>query len=155
MKTRTLVSIMILILAVLVIAGSCATGKKAYVVQEDEELFGTWINPDYGGLAKAEKVIHEPDGVVRYYSTATSTKEVWNAKCTITDRWIDAEGNILYKWLETEGKGGSIVDPSDYYCLGKISDSGTVLEFSYSSYDYPTEVNPDSLKYAYRIYYRQ
>ncbi len=57
MKTKTLVSILILVLAVLIIAGSCATGKKAYVAKEDEELFGTWINPDYGGLAKVEKVI--------------------------------------------------------------------------------------------------
>jgi hypothetical protein len=44
MKPIATVSIMIL---VLVTGGSCATGKKVYVSKEDEELFSTWVNPDY------------------------------------------------------------------------------------------------------------
>ena len=155
MKTRTFVSILILVLAVLIVVGSCATGKKAYVAKEDEELFGTWINPDYGQAQKAVKYIYKSDGVVRAYNAATSTEEFWSAKCTITDKWIDAEGNIWYKWLMTEAKGGAISDTAEYYFLGKISSSGRVLEQSFSSYEYPTDVNPDSLKYDYFIYYRQ
>jgi hypothetical protein len=155
MKDRTFVLILILYTAVLVIAGSCGTMRKAYVAQEDEAFYGTWVNPDYGGLAKVEKVVHDPDGVLRFYSTATSTKESWRAKFIITGKWTDAQGNIWYQWLETEGEGGAIVDTGDYYFLGKISDAGRVIEMSFSSYDYPTEVNPDSLKYDYRIYYRQ
>ncbi len=46
-----------------------------------------------------------------------------------------------------------MVGTGDYYCLGKISDSGTVLEVNFSSYDYPTEVNPDNLNYDYSIRY--
>ena len=47
MKTTKLISILILALTVMIIAGSCATSKKTYVAQEDEELYGIWINPDY------------------------------------------------------------------------------------------------------------
>jgi hypothetical protein len=146
---------LILVLSVLIIAGSCATGKKAYVAKEDEELFGTWINTDYDEVQIAAKIIFDPNGVVRAYPTVSITKEWMIGKFTISDKWIDAEGNIWYKWLRTEAKGMSMSDTSEHYYLGKISDSGRVLELNYSGYDYPTEVNPDSLKYAYSIYYRQ
>ena len=33
MKTRMLISILILVLVVLIIAGSCATGKKTYIAK--------------------------------------------------------------------------------------------------------------------------
>ena len=46
MKTRTLISVLILIMAVLVIAASCATDKMAYISKE-YEIYGTWVNPDY------------------------------------------------------------------------------------------------------------
>ena len=156
MKTKTFVLIAVMILAVLIIAGSCATGKKAYVVQEDEELFGTWINPDYDEkMVQATKFIYEPDGVLRGFETANTTKETMTAKFTITDKWIDDEGIIWYKWLLTDIRGSVLKTHSDYYYLGKISDSGRVFEFSYSGSDYPPEVNPDNLRYNHRIYYRQ
>jgi len=156
MKTRMLVLISFLVLGVLIVAGSCATGKKAYVVQEDEELFGTWINPDYDEKMTAAKIIYEPDGVSRGFGTANTTMEAWNAKFTITDKWIDDEGIIWYKLFGTDMKVGSHSIPqSDYYYLCKISDSGRVFEFSRSSDDYPPEVNPDNLRYPTRIYYRQ
>jgi len=50
MKSRTFASILILILVVFVIIGSCATKRKAV---SDEDFFkvlnGTWINTDYSG----------------------------------------------------------------------------------------------------------
>jgi hypothetical protein len=53
----------------------------------------------------------------------------------------------LYRFLKVIAKYWS-------YWLAKISISGKTLEFVESA-DYPTEVNPDSLKYDYAIYYRQ
>jgi hypothetical protein len=142
-------------MALLIIAGSCATGKKAYVAKEDEELFGTWINSDYDEVQISAKIIFDPNGVLRGFAIANTTKEWVNAKFTITDKWIDAEGNIWYKWLRTKAKGLSMSVTGEHYYLGKIRDSGRVLEISFSGYDYPPEVNPDSLKYNYFIYYRQ
>ena len=157
MKTRTYVSIFILVFAVLIIAGSCATGKKAYVAQKDEELFGTWINPDYDVTSIDAKITYGPDGVLQVYHSTPTKRVQWRAKYTITDKWIDAKGIIWYKWFVNEIKEGAISTPDTegYCCLGKISDSGRKLELSGSRYDYPTEVNPDSLKYDYTILYRQ
>ncbi len=69
MKNRTLVSILILVLAVLIIAGSCVSGKKAYVAKEDEEIYSTWINPDYDDSRELPKKIFYPDGIVKRDST--------------------------------------------------------------------------------------
>ena len=156
MKTRTVASILILVLTVMVIAGSCATGKKAYVAKDDEELYGAWSNLGYDETDAAHMFLFETDGVLQTYKTANTTKKWWNGKYTITDKWIDDEGNIWYKILITEIKLDtiSLPDAEKYYYLGKISDSGRVFEFSYSGYDYPPEVNPDSLKYPYRVYWR-
>ena len=51
MKTRALISILIFVIVVLIIVGSCATGKKASVTERDlfKELSGTWVNTDYLG----------------------------------------------------------------------------------------------------------
>ena len=59
MKTRTYVSILILVLAVLIISGGYVAGQDGYMVKEDEELFGVWFNPDY---ANAAKLIIKHDG---------------------------------------------------------------------------------------------
>jgi hypothetical protein len=63
MKTRTLVSILILVLAVLIIAGSCATMKKEISETDFFEAYsGTWINTDYSGDSWGrQKKIHFPD----------------------------------------------------------------------------------------------
>lgn len=100
-------------------------------------------------------MIFEPDGVERGYFVSTLTTESWIGNFTITDKWIDAEGTIWYKWLETVLEARYVSDHDVNFCLGKISDSGRVLEFSISSYDYPNEAKSDSLKYDYHIYYRQ
>ena len=56
MKTRMFVSVLILVLAVLIIAGSCATRRKA-ISDEDfmEAWSGTWINTDYGRGSNPQK----------------------------------------------------------------------------------------------------
>ena len=149
------VSILILFSAILIITGSVTTGKNTYVAKNKEELYGTWINPDYEEKAKPGKLTYDHNDVVRSYNTITSTKERWNWKFVITDKWIDDKGNIWYRWLITEAKFGAIYDTEKQFYSGKISDSGKVLEYSYSTYNYPVEVNPDSLKYNYFIYRRQ
>ena len=45
MKTRMLVSILILVLAVMVLVGNYATGQDTGKVPV-ELLYGTWVNPD-------------------------------------------------------------------------------------------------------------
>ena len=101
--------------------------------------------------------VFEPDGLLQTYKTDSMTKIYWDGKFTITDMWVDDEENTWYKLLITEVKLGSISHQEfeKYYYLSRISDSGRIFEFSFSGYDYPSEVNPDNLKYDYRIHYRQ
>jgi hypothetical protein len=65
MKTRTLVLGIILILTILVLIGSCATGKKA-VEAPLEPFYGTSVSPDYNGTDIPAKKILRPDGK-KYY----------------------------------------------------------------------------------------
>ena len=150
MKTKTLVSILILVLAVLIIAGSGETKRKT-ISEEDffESWGGTWINTDYKGGGFYPKIELYADGTIELYVTATKLGH--NHKIIIIDRWIDKEGIIWYKAQEECEIFGS-----RNYVLGKISDSGNTLEYILSGADSPIEEwEPDELTYNYRIYYRQ
>ena len=96
MKTRTIVSILILVLAVLVIAGSCATKRKA-ISEEDflETWSGTWINTEYVGKT-AQKITLQPDGTREGFGILTSTTATYQDEVTILETWLDAKGTIRY-----------------------------------------------------------
>jgi len=152
MKARTFVSILILVLAVLIIAGSCATRRKA-ISDEDfmEAWSGTWINTDYGEGSNPQKKIYYSDGRwEEYYQVTNEIRCDWG-KATILDKWLDSKGNVWYKthWesFHLGWKG---------YAMGKISNSGNTLEDIWASESYPIEEwEPDRFEYNYQIYYRQ
>jgi len=146
MKTRTFVSILIFVLAVMIVAGSCATDKMAYMSKE-YEIFGTWVNPDVKPVIQYGKIVFHPNGIVEFHFTATSTT-FESYEFVITNKWIDSTGDIWYTliiiWAEIR---------SPDYVLCKISDSGKTLELSGTNSDYPKEIDP---KYTeYNIVYRQ
>ena len=154
MKARTLVSILILVLTVLIIAVSCATGKKASTTEIDiyKELSGTWINKDYDGVPgswPSAKYVIARDGTFDVYADTSDTSRTYFGKIiAIDEKWIDSEGNIRYK-LTTE----NLVEHIQNYEMGKIHSTGKVWEYIYSVVEYPNEINPNHVKY--RIYYRQ
>ncbi len=140
MKTRTLISVLILIMAVFVLL---AGGSKK------EEYYGTWVNTDYDRTVhRLGKYIHNRDGTLIKYMSTSDTEPYKTATFTIEDKWTDSEGNIWYKILYTRTE--QIIS---YFELTKISDSGTTLELVFSIIDYPTEIDLNA--YGYRIYYRQ
>ena len=152
MKTRNLILSVILIFAVLVLLISCATGKKAYVAKENEEIYGTWVNTEYGTMEAlfSQKRITNPDGTWEEYGGMADIA-YRTLKYTIIDKWTDSEGNIWYK-LITE-YGGKAYGAKPFYELHKISNSGLTWEFVSSTEAYPTEIDPDHPMYF--IYYRQ
>jgi hypothetical protein len=157
MKTRTLVSIVILVLTVLIIIGSCATSKKAYVAKEDEELYGTWVNPEYDNTSAGEpgRMIIK-NGTYEIYGLSNITRWLIQGEYTITDKWTDSDGNVWYKYMVTKlwyQTGVTRTDP--LYGLAKISNSGRTLERVYSGIDYPRELSQVILEYTYQIHYRQ
>ena len=154
MKTRTIVSILILVLAVLIIVGSCATGKKASVTERNlfKELSGTWVNTEYTGkwLGYEQKLIVYPDGKFEYYLLTTDTNPLRQGYLlTITEVWTDSEGIIWYKATLEEAGG-------PYYELGKISESGNTWETIGDAINNPTEWDTSKTRYEYyEIRYRQ
>jgi len=151
MKARTYVSIMILVLAVLIVVGSCATDKMAYI-SKDYEIYGTWINPDAKPIVQKAKIVIHPNGKMELYPTITSASFGHN-EFVITNKWIDSKGNIWYTLIFDWGElyQQDTFDPD--YVLCKISDSGKTLELSWTNTDYLKEIDPNYTDY--HILYRQ
>ena len=146
MKTRAFVSILIFVLAVLIVVGSCATGKKA-VKAPIESLYGTWENPDYNTSYKNAKAIIRPDGTsVECSHTELPMHSCEEGTFTIIESWMDSDGNKYYKVDYVRGI-------NTWYELWRINETDTVHEVIYSNIDYPIEM--DSENAAYLIYYRQ
>ncbi len=148
MKTKSLVSILILVLAVLIIAGSCATEKK--MIKESDELYGTWVNEDYKRKNNDSKIIYKSEGIIERYIEVP--EEYLQAQGTffIKNKWEDTEGNIWYN-AQCNWEWGK--QKFNEFYLIRLSKSGTIYEEIYHSRKYPTEIDSNDL--TYRIYYRQ
>jgi hypothetical protein len=156
MKSRTFVLILIFVLSVLFIVGSCATKKgvvaekEYYISKFDEELYGTWINEEYNSAAyKGKKRLYHW-GYYEDYRPADSEVVQYKGTIVIVDKWTDSEGNIWYKTYYRISGSSTI-----FHELDKISNNGNTWEYAYTSVDFPSEsdLNPDNTRY--RIYYRQ
>jgi len=126
--------------------------EDVYVPTENEEIYGTWINPEYGTMEAlfSQKRITNPDGTWEEYSGMADIA-YRTLKYTIIDKWTDSEGNIWYK-LITE-YGGKTYGAKPFYELHKISNAKLTWEFVSSAEAYPTKIDPDHPMYF--IYYRQ
>jgi hypothetical protein len=147
-QTRTYVSILIFILAVLIIAGSCATRKKV-ISPEDAAVIrsGKWINETH---IKEEMVIFYPDGRYEIYYTTPVEKLLESGTSQIYESWRDPEGVLWYRAhyqnnIKNEG-----------YIFGKISNSDNTLELIFTRDDLMIEEwKIGKVGYNYVTYYRQ
>ena len=145
MKTKTLI-LVVLIMVVLIIAGSCATGKKV-VKAPIESVYGTWENPDYNAVDSYAKAILRPDGtLVLFTHTELPIHACDEGTFTIIESWMDSDGNKYYKV-------DLVIGIMDWYELWRINETDTVFEYIYSNIDYPIEMDPENA--AYKILYRQ
>ena len=104
MNTRTLLSILILVLAVLIIAGSCETSKKTYLSSEYvlKELIGTWYNEEYEDPSKdpTPKVVINANGSFDFFKEYAETTMITHKEIELiefNDQWTDTKGNVWYK----------------------------------------------------------
>jgi hypothetical protein len=150
MKARTLILVVILLLATFVLFA----GKKISI----EEAYGTWVNSDYNEKGQFAKEIDHPDGTYDLYQRLTDTEPTWIGEKTIKDSWYDKEGNLWIKWTifwdeEKSSYKRAVGGGGTYYGLFKFSDSGKVRESVRSAQDHPDEMSPIAGNYA--IHYRQ
>ena len=148
MKTRTFISILILVFTVLIIAGSCATEKK--MIKGSEELYGIWVNEDYADVRYWTTRVYKSDGEWETYVDVSRKTLSARGPYTITDKWKDSEGNIWYKMTFEEKIGAQLVTG---FVLIRISNSGMIYESNYDLRKYPIEIDP--IYSTYTILYRQ
>ena len=149
MKTRTLAIILILVLAVMIIAGSCATRNKAISIEDALKIrSGKWVNELD---STTQMIVHYPDERYEAYYTPKQERMHYSGKSDIYESWRDSEGVLWYRahYQNSVGKEG--------YVLGKISNSDNTLEFIQStSKDLMIEGwIIGKVDYNYFIYYRQ
>ena len=162
MKTRTYVSIMILVLAVLIVAGSCATSKKALPTDNIDELVGTWANPQ-NNLDRSGhyfgKIVFKADKTADLYARPESELPGWHfTSIDLKEKWKDRDSNYFY--------GAYLKHPvATSYGFMKISSDGKTLEMMFltSATGLPQDMLPTEIdttagrldQPSYHIWYRQ
>jgi hypothetical protein len=156
MKTGTMLLSSCVVLAALILLGSCAPGK--YTPKANEELYGTWINKSYGGhydplpsRGDPQKEVIDSDGY-HVFRFVDDPGQYFVGAETIISKWTDSEGNIWYKtykgaWSDVNGK------TKVPHFLYKLSKSATVRECVYAIRDtytpsaFPTKIDPKDPSY--------
>ena len=143
---------MLIFIVFLVAVTLLGSSKKEISTEEAmDALSGTWINEEYMTTMITDKLVIESNRTIAFYLLMNKSNPNIIADLTIEDTWIDSKENILVT---------AIVEPrgfSPYFCLFRISDSGKILEYMYSSIDYPEKIvtEPEDITTTYVIYYRQ
>lgn len=147
MKTRTIVSILILVLAVYIIVGSSAKQKQAYIPKTNEELYGTWVNTDH---VDEKKCIHYNWGYYELFFLVTDQTATVSGTFQIRDKWVGSDGNLWYK--ATCQYYGT---PKMRFYLIKINEDEATREEVYSYNGFPSDSDLTSDHVQFRIWYRQ
>jgi hypothetical protein len=143
MKFKTL----IIVLALLFAASVSFAGDKISI----DDIYGTWVNPDYKFGFAEEVIILNSDGTIVGYQYKTDIAPEYTCQSNIADSWYDNEGNL---WIKFDGPCVGILNPNFYtYWLNKFRHDSMVWESVWSEVDYPTEMSPIGGNYV--IYYRQ
>jgi hypothetical protein len=154
MRIRTVLSISILILTVLIVVGSCATSKKALPTDNIDELVGTWVNTEYENKRnKYPKRVYKADGKILTYVRLNDEKASFKGKIIeIGEKWMEGDGSIYFKYISYDE---SFV--ATFYALVKLSPDRSFCEeaFQTNPQEYSTEFDLEDTSNYYRIYYRQ
>jgi hypothetical protein len=137
---------LLLSLILVAFSGTVLAGENEYKATDNEDLFGTWVNIDYtDGMIAQVYIIRL--GENERYSSVNDQKPMWKEESRITHKWTDAKGNIWYRARWNGGLNWS------GFVLSKISESGKTLEYIFSQWEYPKELDINIENY--RIYKRK
>ena len=139
MKRRKAILSSVVVLSAAVLIVSCAT-TPPYVAKEEEEIFGTWVNTSYTQLMGAsywasywQKIVYNSDGTIEGYMSAVDMTHFTGAY-TIVAKWIDSQGNILYRLITRWGD--KIYGETTLYELHRVGNTRLTLEYITSLDDY-------------------
>ena len=160
-KTTKLVLIYALILAAIVVIGSCASSRKTITGKDFIAAWrGTWVNEELAGnFINPQVLINHPDETMEFIKNPfvmklgkKDSRIMCFNNLTITDKWLDREGRIWYTAAtERKTERGTVLS---YY--GFIHESGDALEILEAmSTRIIEEWDPDNVWYFHRVYYRQ
>ena len=154
MKTRTLMLICILCVAILIILGSCATSQNPDNMVL-ERFCGTWVNPAYAGedVLFGAKWIFNPDGTFLMYGEMIDPGVLGSpgyGSYIVEKRWTDSEGKSWYN-IKFDA---ALADFGVQYILCKLDKYNSVLEAAVSNIDYPVEIDRFDKHSTYIILYR-
>jgi hypothetical protein len=164
MKVRTLLSILILIVVLLIASDGFARRKKVVPIEEAIiQLEGVYTNTEYSGydLYHMQKCVIRADGIFEKHSKANIDSFSMKAEYEIVESWYDSRGHLCCtanaKWLDLTTLE-----------LWKLNIEQKVFESTYKIFflgeksddEYPKKMipNPDSdsnPKLYYVKYYRQ
>ena len=129
-------------------------GAEPYLAKDNEELCGTWENPNYSrqkgwNTMQTQKLVFRANRTFERFAWVDRDDSEWSGSYKIKSKWTDSEGNVWYKihW--------KYFYRLEHYGLFKISYSGKKCEFVTDSieYGYPKKIDPRA--YEYRVYYRK
>jgi hypothetical protein len=147
MKARMFISILILVLGILIIAGSCATRKKAISIEDAAEIrSGIWVNE----LSPDALIVRYPDGRYEVYYDLQQERLALSGTSKIYESWRDSEGVLWYRaqYQDSVGREG--------YELVKISNSDNTSERITTTNNLMIEEwKIGKVGYNYGIWYRQ
>ena len=154
MKTRMLVSILILIMSVMVTSGSYAKSRKTKIETESIRsiLTGTWINHDYDEIGIPGKIVYKPNGSYDLFTNIDDSQRAYHGQYTYIEAWIDSKDTYWYR-ATYEDSSSNIT----HHEFGMINSVKSTWEFLFSGTELPAdwEWNPNDFRVSYRIYYRQ
>jgi hypothetical protein len=153
MKNKTLVLSFAFFVVVLAGVGIFAADKERYgffVPSQNEEMYGTWVNAKYDGMAHVQKFVYYYWGYGEEFRKVADKDPSAKWTFTIVDKWSDSDGSIWYKSYVITNNDFSV-----WFILSKISNHGTVFELVENVGDFPTaaDLNPNNSNYY--IDYRQ
>jgi len=140
--------ILSLILAGATLIVNTACTPKTYSPSQNEEIFGTWTNPNNA----QQKHVMSADGTWKSFSYPGDTVPVGSGTFQLVKKWKDAAGNTWYHENFRVLKGVYIFNGQE---LDKIDKSGKVWEAIYievgqfDSKNYPKQLDPKSESHGF------
>jgi hypothetical protein len=127
---------------------SIACTPRTYSPSQNEEIYGTWTNPNYA----QQKLVMSADGTWKSFSYPNDTAPYSSGTFKLVKKWKDGDGNTWYNEDFRLLKGG--VYTFNGQQLDKIDKSGKVLEAifvevgQFDPKNYPKELDPKSESYG-------